>query len=718
MDIRAALTDAGTAVGSGALAKMLNVRRGRATDALKLRLEAMLRDGQLSKADSGKYVIRENTDLVSGSVLSHRDGYAFVRPDAGGKDFYLGIRDARRVFHGDKVLVKVAKNSRVGKPSCDLVEVLDRAHSEIVGRYLEEKGGAFIIPDDPRLNQSIIISDKNGFKLKDGDVAVLKVIQGPSKSSKASGVIVELLGDLMAPGMEIQIALRNHDLPHKWSESVLGEASAIAEAFKAGQFKQRKDLRSLPFVTIDGADARDFDDAVCAMHVNGEQVLYVAIADVSHYVRPGSALDSEALARGTSVYFPSQVIPMLPEELSNGICSLMPSVDRAVLVAELHITADGSIGRSEFYEAVICSHARLIYEEVQAWVDGDSAALGSITVAVAENLNELYKLYDTFKKVRLKRGALEIESREPQFIFDEYRKIESINAVARVDAHKVIEECMVAANIAAAEFLLRNNSPGMFRVHDLPSDEKLDNLSTLLGTLGIDFSRAATVESADFAKVLRLGRERDDRRMIEIMILRSLQLAVYSTENSGHFGLGLKSYSHFTSPIRRYPDLVVHRAIKSILSRSTPSDSPAFSVTASLATDCSTNERRAETASRDVVAWLKCEYMMDRVGDVFDGVVSAITDFGMFVEVGETFIEGLVHISELPSDYYVFDSTAHVLRGRSSGRVFSIGQAVQIKVARVSLDERKIDFSMAGEAPRKKRSPRKKKTRKGRDGRK
>jgi ribonuclease R len=712
------LTEGGGTMSSGALAKKLTVRRGRATEALKLRLEAMVRDGQLAKTDGGKYGIKENSNLVSGYVLSHRDGYAFVRPDAGGKDFYLGIRDARRVFHGDKVLVKVAKTSRVGKPSCDLVEVVDRAHSEIVGRYFEEKGRAFVVPDDPRLNQSIIISDKNGFKLQDGAVAVVKILQAPSKSSKASGVIVEVLGDLMAPGMEIEMALRNHDLPHKWSDGVLGEASEIAEAFKISQFKHRKDLRGFPFVTIDGADARDFDDAVYAMHADGQQVLYVAIADVSHYVRPGSALDSEALARGTSVYFPSQVIPMLPEKLSNGICSLMPSVDRAVLVAELHIASDGNVVRTDFYEAVICSHARLIYEEVQAWVDGNSSILGAITGVVAENLNELYKLYGTFKKIRLRRGALEIESREPQFIFDEFRKIESINSVARVDAHKVIEECMVAANIAAAEFLLRNKSPAMFRVHDRPSEEKLDNLATLLRTLGIEFSRTASVEPEDFAKVLRLGRERDDRRMIETAVLRSLQLAVYSTENSGHFGLGLSSYSHFTSPIRRYPDLVVHRAIKSILSRKHKSDDLSFTITANLAADCSANERRAEAASRDVVAWLKCEYMMGRVGDVFDGVVSGITDFGMFVEVGDTFIEGLVHISELPSDYYFFDSTAHVLRGRASGAVFSIGQAVQITVARVSLDERKIDFSMAGEPPRKRGESRKKNARKGRSGRK
>jgi ribonuclease R len=712
------LTEEEAALGSGALAKKLTLRRGRSTDALKLRLEAMVRDGQLTKTDSGKYGIRENPELVSGSVLSHRDGYAFVRPDTGGKDFYLSVRDARRVFHGDKVIVKVAENSRIGKPSCDLVEVLSRAHSEIVGRYLEERGRAFIIPDNPRLNQSIIISDKNGFELQDGVVAVVKILQAPSKSSKASGIIVELLGDLMDPGMEIEIALRNHGVPHKWPDAVIEEASEVAEIFKASQFKDRKDLRNLPFVTIDGADARDFDDAVYALHSEGEHVLYVAIADVSHYVRLGSPLDAEALERGTSVYFPTQVIPMLPEKLSNGICSLMPSVDRAVLVAELHISLEGNIVRTDFYEAVICSHARLIYEEVQAWVDGDFGILGAISNAVADNLDELYKLYGTFKKVRLKRGALEIESREPKFIFDEFRKIESINSVSRVDAHKVIEECMIAANIAAAEFLLRNKEPAMFRVHDRPSDEKLSNLSTLLGTLGIEFSRMNPVQSEDFAKVLRLGRERNDRRMIETMVLRSLQLAVYSTENSGHFGLGLSSYAHFTSPIRRYPDLVVHRAIKSLLSRKRKSDELPFSITANLAADCSANERRAEAASRDVVAWLKCEYMMGRVGDLFEGVVSAITDFGMFVELDGTFIEGLVHISELPSDYYVFDSSGHVLRGRSSGTVFSIGQAVQIKVVNVSLDERKIDFSMAGEAPKKIRNTRKKKTRKGLSGRK
>ncbi len=655
---------------------------------LGLRVQAMVRDGQLLKNKKSKYAIDENSELVSGSILAHRDGYAFVRPDVGGVDIYLSGKEARPTFHGDKVLVKVSGKDRRDRPFGTLVEVLERTLTEFVGQYFEEKGVAYVTPDDPRINQRIIINDKPS-GLANGLVVSVTIVKHATKNSKPIGKIKEIVGEIMSPGMEVDIAIRTHQLPYKWPKMVTNELKSVVSGIDAAELQNRRDLRDLAFVTIDGADAKDFDDAIFAESVGQNKKLCVAIADVSHYVLPDSALDVEAKNRGTSVYFPDQVVPMLPEKLSNEICSLVPHEDRLVLVCEMLVSPRGKVIDSEFYSGVVCSNARLTYEDVQHWLDGDKSALGDVSTEVEGNLLNLHELYTFFKKARIERGALEIGTVEPKFNFNAERKIESIEAVTRFDAHKIVEECMIAANTVTADFLLGKNKNALFRAHDVPAEDKVQGLVSFLRLLGINLEFGKELGPHDFSSILNVAKGRKEQRVIETMVLRSLKLAVYCEENLGHFGLGLDSYAHFTSPIRRYPDLIAHRAIKSeevICEQAEMQE---------LALHCSTTERRAELASRDVVAGLKCEYMLDRIGDEFSGVVTATTDFGLFVELGNIFIEGLVHVTSLPRDYYTYSAETHSLCGKNSGTVFGVGQSLKVVVSRVSIGEKKIDLVIA-----------------------
>jgi len=680
------------------VASALQVAGEAACEGLGRRLKAMVRDGQLVETRAQRYGLAKRMDFIAGRVIGHPDGYAFVRPDSGERDIYIAPRDARRVLHGDRVYVRIAGIDHRERPFGSVVEVLSRANTEVVGRYFREGGVGFVVPDNRCINQDLLIPAGEEGGAAHGQIVVASIVQQPDARYQPLARIVEVLGDHMAPGMEVDVAIRAHGLPTAWPPGLDEELAGIPREVTAADREGRVDLRELPLVTIDGSDARDFDDAVYCKRTRDGFLLYVAIADVAHYVREGTLLDDAARERGTSVYFPDRVIPMLPEALSNGICSLNPEVERLALVCEIRFSADGVALKHRFYNAVIRSHARLIYEDVAKWLDAPREQL----TPLQRHVLDVYALYQALRRQREARGALDIDTLEPKFIYNSARKIERIEVRERNDAHKLIEECMIAANVAAAQTLEKHGLPALYRVHDVPDPEKLLALRQFLSELGIRLPGGDAPEARHFAHVLAAAKARPDRQLIETVLLRSLKLASYRVENAGHFGLGLEAYVHFTSPIRRYPDLLVHRALKQRLARRKgPKTAPDALTT--LAEHASMTERRADEATREAVAWLKCEYMMDKIGERFGGIVSAVTSFGLFVQLDESFVEGLVHVTALPDDYYQFDAVGHRLFGKRTKREFRVGQRVEITVMRVNLDERQIDFALNADGGRKRR---------------
>lgn len=667
-------------------------------EALKRRLGAMARDGQLIQNRRGAYGLLDKMDLIRGRVIGHKDGYGFVIPDDDSGDLFINARQMRMVFHEDKVLVRVSGIDHRGRREGSIVEVIEHNTHEIVGRLLTESGSFFVQPTNTRISQDILIPANETHGAKPGQMVVIDITTQPSSITRPVGRVKEIMGDHMAPGMEIDVAIRNHELPHEWPEEVLREASRFSENVPPDAISNRLDLRDLPFVTIDGEDAKDFDDAVYCKARTGGWTLYVAIADVSHYVRPGSALDKEALNRGNSVYFPGQVIPMLPEVLSNGLCSLNPNVDRLALVCEMSISSTGKITQYDFHEAVFRSKARLTYNQVYAMVMQNDVALQKEFADVFPHLQSLFALYFLLQKTRKKRGSIDFDLPETKIIFGKDRKIERIVAMERNDAHRLIEECMLCANISAARYLLKHDCPGLFRVHEGPSPEKLMDLRKFLNEHGLKLPGKEQPTPRDYAKLLETVADRPDAHVIQTVLLRSLSQAVYDPENKGHFGLAFDAYTHFTSPIRRYPDLLVHRTIRRILQKKfEPGEiDPIYE---KYGEHCSMTERRADEATREAVNWLKCEYMLDKVGEEFLGVISSVTNFGIFVELKEIYIEGLIHISLLPNDYYHFDPLRHEIYGERSGVRYRLGEPLTVKVVRVDLDEAKIDFMLAGDVP-------------------
>ena len=680
-------------------------------EALQRRLDAMVRDGQLVRNRREGYLLVNRTDLVSGRVIGHPDGYGFLVPDDGSADLFLSAREMRGLVHGDRAVVGVSGVDRRGRREGALVEVIERNTKQVVGRLFVEQGVALVVPDNARVRHDILVPAQDLGGARTGQIVVADLVEQPTHRSPPLGRIVEILGDHMGPGMEIDIAIRSHGLPFSWPEGVEAEAARFGHTVPETALAGRKDLRATPLVTIDGADAKDFDDAVhCERTAKGWR-LYVAIADVSAYVEPGTALDGEAKSRGTSVYFPGRVVPMLPEALSNGLCSLNPEVDRLCMVCEMLVSREGEVTRSRFYQAVMRSHARLTYDTVAAaLVERDREVRREIG-ELMPHLEELYGLYRALRTAREERGAIDFESTETRIIFGPNQKIERVEPVERNDAHRLIEECMIAANVAAARYLQRQKMPALYRVHDGPTREKLEGLREFLTELGLRLKGGADPEPRHYAKLLEEVTRRPDRHLIQTVMLRSLAQAVYSPDHIGHFGLALDAYAHFTSPIRRYPDLVVHRAIRHVLEGGRPGDFVYRQVDmVPLGEHCSTAERRADDATRDAVEWLKAEYMVDRVGEVFDGTVSGVTSFGLFVELDGVYVEGLIHITALKADYYHFEPAHHRLVGERTHRVYRLGDRLQVRVVRVDLDERKIDFELADaparEEPRKSRKRR------------
>ncbi len=679
---------------------------------LKRRLRAMENSGQIIFNKFKQYAITPKNSVLIGKVSGHRDGYGFFTPDVKpgekpGKDFFISSHEMKRVIHGDVVeAILVDRTDRKGRKEVKILDVIEPRKSGVVGRFFVEHHIAYVVPDDARIKMDILIKPDEKMGARQGQVVVVEVIQRPSKRANAVGKVVEVLGEHLAPGMEIEIALREHDLPHQFSEAVIEEVSVLADEVEEAPKQCRKDLRDLPLVTIDGEDARDFDDAVyCKPKAEGGWTLWVAIADVSYYVRDKTALDDEAISRGNSVYFPSQVIPMLPEKLSNGLCSLNPDVDRLCMVCEISINAAGEMVDSTFYSAVMRSHARFTYTKVAAILDGDEALKAEYSTLVPD-LENLNTMYHALSDARLKRGAIAFETQESKFIFNENKKIESIEPLVRNDAHKIIEECMILANVATAKFIEKHNAQGLFRVHDKPSGDKYNNFITYIRELGIAAPSTEEPEPKDYGNILKSIDGRPDYELIQTMLLRSMKQAVYQNDNLGHFGLALESYSHFTSPIRRYPDLVVHRVIKSILEKQedqnnlSGANDGALSYTPEavieLGEHCSMTERRADDATRDVADWLKCEFMQDHIGDTFSGVISTVTNFGLFVRLADLHIEGLIHITSLGRDYYHYDDVRMCLSGENTGKKYCVGDVVEVKVAAVNLDEKKIDLVLEG----------------------
>jgi ribonuclease R len=664
--------------------------------ALERRLGAMERDGQLLRNRKHAYCIVNRRDLIVGRVIGHQDGFGFVRPDDGGDDLFLYPKDMKALFHGDRVVVRVSGRDRRGRLEGAVVEILQRTTTSVVGRLYEESGVGFVVPDNKRLAHDIVIpSDRLGGASR-GQIVVAEITDQPTKRTQPLGRVVEVLGDHMAPGMETDIAVRAHDLPVHWPEAVESEITGLGTEVPESAKEGRTDLRHLPLVTIDGEDARDFDDAVyCERKPKGWRLL-VCIADVSAYVQPGTALDREAFERGNSVYFPDRVIPMLPEVLSNGLCSLNPQVDRLCMTAELYIGQEGKVTRSRFFEAVMRSQARLTYDKVAAMLVGGDKALRKQHADVLPHLQELHALFKVLHAARSERGAIDFDTIESKFVFNEQGRIAAVVPVVRNDAHRLIEECMLAANVATARFFERKKVPGLYRIHDLPSEEKLADLREFLGQLGLSLPGGVKPTAADYAALLDRVKDRPDSHLIQTVLLRSMQQAMYSSDNVGHFGLAYPAYTHFTSPIRRYPDLVVHRIIKHLLAGGTAADLDySKSDLQQIGEHCSGTERRADEATRDASDWLKCEFMQDKLGEHYDGTITSVTSFGIFVQLDEVYIDGLVHITALDNDYYHFDPIGHRLHGERTGTVYRLGDRLRVQVAAVNLDDRKIDFVLA-----------------------
>ena len=664
-------------------------------EALRRRLIAMVRDGQLLKNRKGAYGPLASMELIAGRVIGHKDGFGFLKPDEGDEDLFLSPRQMRSVFHGDRVLARVAKIDTRGRREAVIVEVLERQTQQLVGRYYLESGIAYVEPANRRITQDILIPSDAKQSAEHGQMVIVAVTAQPDKHARPLGEIIEILGDHMAPGMEVNVAIRNHDLPYQWPDDVLQEATLFPKEVVDTDLNDRKDLCALPFVTIDGEDAKDFDDAVfCKPREKGGWILYVAIADVSYYVRPGSMLDQEASKRGNSVYFPGRVIPMLPEQLSNHLCSLKPLVKRLAMVCEMTIASNGELLSYQFMEAVICSHARLTYRDVYLMMEQQDEQKRAQFAALVPYLSHLYDLFHVLHDLRIERGAIDFDLPETKIVFGKDRKIEKIVPYERYLSHRVIEEAMLSANICAARFLEKNKQLGLYRVHEGPTKEKLNDLKRFLKEMGLTMSKPHAPTPADYANLLRAVKDRPDAHMIQTILLRSMSQAIYNPDNKGHFGLAYEAYTHFTSPIRRYPDLIVHRAIKQILSRKVLQWDENTLV--KIAEHCSMTERRADDATNEAKDWLKCEFMMDKVGQVFPGIISGVMHFGLFVELNDIYVEGLAHVSTLPNDYYQFDAVRHLLFSERTGRQFRLGDPVMVQVARVDLDECEIDFVLAG----------------------
>jgi len=693
-DLLQFLQDVGRPVKVESILQGLNVKGQRSFSQLLDQLNKMVRSGQIIQNRRAEYCLTAKIELLTGTVLGHRDGFGFISRDDDADDVYLSAREMREVINGDRIAFKVIGEDRRGRTEGKVVEVLERSVREIAGQFIRERGIGLVIPDNPKISHRMLIAKGESGNARHGQMVVAEILDYPSGVEQMTGRITKVIGEPGQKGIATDIAIHSHAIPTRWPAEVDQFIRKFGDSVPESAKKGRTDLRDVPLITIDGADARDFDDAVYCEPSGSGWKLLVAIADVAHYVEVGTALDKEAIRRATSVYFPDRVVPMLPEVLSNGLCSLNPEVDRLCMVCEMRIGNDGKVTGSKFYEGLMRSHARLTYSQVSDFLTG--AEKGSVPQAVGSTVRHLYDLYKSFAKSRQRRGAIELDIPQTRIELNEAGEVKSIRATPRNDAHRLIEECMIAANVQAAKFLKKNKIPGLYRVHAKPHPDKFEELRLYLLTLGLKVPHPDHVEPRQFNKLLSQVKDRPDSHAISIAMLRSLTHAEYTPKNIGHFGLALDAYAHFTSPIRRYPDLLVHRAIRHIVRGGKPGkyeyDDKSMERLGSV---CSEHERRAEDATREVEAWLKCQYMQDKIGEQYAGVVTGVTNFGLFVLLDALQIDGLVHVSSLNSDYYHYDAASQSLVGERSGTRYRLGDQIEIVVSRVDLDTRKIDFQLA-----------------------
>lgn len=686
------LADQGVPLGLEQIYTLLDIGSDE-RDNFNKRLNAMEREGQIMRNRKGALCLTEKIHAIAGTVQGHPDGFGFLVPDDKTKhpeDLFLGPREMAQVMHGDRVMVRMAGLDRKGRPEGKIVEVLERSTKSLVGRVIQGQGVTIVAAEDKRINQDILIPYHLDMRAKPGQVVMVELTEQPSVHAHPMGKVVQILGNYADSGMEIEIALRKHKLPHQFSPAALSQAERIPKLVQAADYQGRIDLREMALITIDGETARDFDDAVFAEKQGAGWRLVVAIADVSFYVKPDDALDKDAFERGNSVYFPRRVIPMLPEALSNGLCSLNPDVERLCMVCDMQIDAFGVVKQYKFYPSVMRSKARMTYTKVADMLENPQGETAQEYAHVMPHAQNLYALFKLMLTQREKRGAIEFESIETMMMFDDNGKIERIVPVSRNDAHKLIEECMLAANVCAADFLKTREHAALYRIHEGPTPEKLEALRTFMGEVGFGVGGGEKPHAKDYSKLMQQIKDRPDAQLLQTVLLRSMQQAVYSPDNVGHFGLAYEAYAHFTSPIRRYPDLLIHRAIKAVVN----GEKYNAKDWNNLGVHCSMTERRADDATRDVNNWLKCYFMQDKIGEVFEGTVAGVTSFGVFVALDGVYVEGLVHVTELGNDYFNYDKARHEMVGERTGARFRLGDRLTVKVARVDLETSKIDFTL------------------------
>ena len=712
-DLLDMLTDVGKPLKVEPIMEAYGLKGQRMRALLIDRLQDMVRAGQILENRRGEFCLTSKLDLVTGKVSGHRDGFGFVmRDDGDPDDIYLSAREMRALFHGDRVAIRIVGDDHRGRSQGELVDVLERGTREIAGQFIKERGIGIVIPDNAKLSHRILIPKEEVANAKHGDMVVAEILDFPTHVEQATGRITTIIGVPGEKGIATEIAIHAHGIPFKWPKSIGEEVQDFGTDVPESAKQGRTELRDVDLITIDGADARDFDDAVYCKKTKDGWRLLVAIADVAHYVSVGSALDKEAIVRGTSVYFPDRVVPMLPEVLSNGLCSLNPKVDRLCMVCDMRVSSAGKVSKATFFEGVMKSKARLTYSQVSDFLTGESKT--SVPKELHGSVRDLHDLYTAFAKQRRGRGAIEIDLPQTKFKLNDDGEIDRIEVVPRNDAHRLIEECMIAANVEAAKFLKQHKIPGLYRVHPKPDTEKFNDLRLYLISLGLKVPHPDHVEPRHFTQLIEQVKDRPDSAAITMAMLRSLTHAEYSPANVGHFGLALESYAHFTSPIRRYPDLLVHRAIRHIVRGGKPGHYDyGQKEMERLGAITSAHEKRAEEATRDVEAWLKCQYMEGHLGEEFDGVITGVTNFGLFVQITELMTDGLVHVTSLANDYYKYDAGSQRLVGERSGHSYSLGSEMRIRVQRVDMETRKIDFRPVvdeSREPRKGRSssPRKK----------
>jgi ribonuclease R len=707
-EISARMEKVGSPLTLKALANTFGIRADAHQRALENRLRAMVRDGQLIRNRALEYCLTQHLDLIVGKVQAHRDGYGFLRPDEGGEDIYISAREMRALWDGDRIAVRVSAGRRGGREGT-LVEILERGTTAIVGRFYREKGVDYVVPVGDGQSE-VLIGRGGSAQAKPGDIVRVEITQHPTARTNAIGSVASVLGHAEEAGIDTQIAIFSHGLPHEWSAAVEAAAHEFPETVPASAARGRTDLREMPLVTIDGADAKDFDDAVYCEPQRGGWKLIVAIADVAHYVVPGTALDNEARARGTSVYFPDRVIPMLPEVLSNGLCSLRPDVDRLCLCCEMHVSPRGEVTASRFFEGIMRSAARLTYEE--SWKLLEDAGFGSRHAHLRGALEHLRDVYAALAEARKRRGAIDFDLPETEIELDARGQVRNVHPVERLLTHRLIEECMVAANVETAKRLRKARIPGLYRVHDPPAVDRIEELTLFLKPFGLKLSAPTKITPRDLSRLIEKVHGRPEAELIETVALRSMSQARYQAKNGGHFGLALDAYSHFTSPIRRYPDLLAHRAIKWLLQMGA---AKGFHYTLpemeQLGERCSLTERRGDEAVWEVEERLKCRYLQAHLGETFSVRVSSVVAFGLFVRIPGLAIDGLVHVSSLPKDYYHRDASGTTLTGEHTGKSYRLTDVLEAKLVAVDVENGKIDFMPLEGAPRAAERPRSKRRR-------